>query len=320
MSDTEIALTWEAVEDALSYNIYSADTLVANVTELTYTVTGLTAETEYSFVVKAVNEVGESEASNVATATTLVPAPTFADYRLESVATSWGNTAYTYDEENANTVVSIDEDGLITEVTYNEAGQIASAVATVEEVDEEGNPVETVISGVEYEYDENGVWTSFTETLQGWFGGVYSTTTELGYNAEGQLVSLTSEELVRTIAYNEAGLISEVMEGSVVVEEDEEEDDDEIVEPDGVEPLSEAEVDPRLHQRRVHPRSCFSEDPPGQVPQGSGGVSHHPQHPHDLCHHAVRFQRLPGHCPGEGRRHQLHFRLSEHRIPSRNGP
>ena len=243
LSDTEIALTWEAVEDALSYNIYSADTLVANVTELTYTVTGLTAETEYTFVVKAVNEVGESEASNVATATTLVPAPTFADYRLESVATSWGNTAYTYDEEMQNTVVSIDEDGLITEVTYNEAGQIASAVATVEEVDEEGNPVETVISGVEYEYDENGVWTSFTETLQSWFGGVYSTTTELGYNAEGQLVSLTSEELVRTIAYNEAGLISEVMEGSVVVEEDEEEDDDEIVEPDGVEPLSEAEVE-----------------------------------------------------------------------------
>ena len=240
LSDTEIALTWEAVEDALSYNIYSADTLVANVTELTYTVTKLAAETEYSFVVKAVNEVGESEASNVATATTLVPAPTFADYRLESVATSWGNTAYTYDEEMQNTVVSVDEDGLITKVTYNEAGQIASAVATVEEVDEEGNPVEVVVSGVEYEYDENGVWTSFTETVQGWFGGTVVTETALNYDAEGRLVSLTSEELVRTIAYNEAGLISEVMEGYVVVEEDEEEDDDEIIEP---EPLSEAEVE-----------------------------------------------------------------------------
>lgn len=171
-----------------------------------------------------------------------LPTP-IADYRLESVATGWGNTAYTYDEENTNTVVSVDEDGLITKVTYNEDDQIASAVATVEEVDEEGNPVETVISGVEYEYNEDGVWTSFSETLQSWFGGTYTTTTELGYNAEGQLVSLTSEELVRTIAYNEAGLISEVLEGTFVVEEDEEEDDDEIIEPDGVEPLSEAEVE-----------------------------------------------------------------------------
>ena len=242
LSDTEIALTWEAVEDALSYNIYSADTLVANVTELTYTVTKLAAETEYSFVVKAVNEVGESEASNVATATTLVPAPTFADYRLESVATSWGNTVYTYDEENANRVVAIDEDGIVSEVTYNEAGQIASAVATVEEVDEEGNPVETVISGVEYEYDENGVWTSFTETVQGWFGGTVTSETVLNYDAEGRLVSLTSEEYARTIAYNEAGLISEVIEGYILVEEEGEEGDEEG-DDNGIAPLSETEIE-----------------------------------------------------------------------------
>jgi hypothetical protein len=241
LNDTEIALTWEAVEDALSYNIYSADTLVANVTELTYTVTKLAAETEYSFVVKAVNEVGESEASNVATATTLVPAPTFADYRLESVATSWGNTAYTYDEEMQNTVVSIDEDGLITEVTYNEAGQIASAVATVEEVDEEGNPVETVISGVEYEYDENGVWTSYTETSQ-MMGGTVTSETALNYDAEGRLVSLASEEYVRTIAYNEAGLISEVVEGYIVVEEEGEEEGEEG-DDNGIAPLSETEIE-----------------------------------------------------------------------------
>ena len=156
------------------------------------------------------------------------PTPTFT-HRLESVGTAWGNTAYTFDEENTNRVVAIDEDGIVTEVTYNEAGQIASAVATVEEVDEEGNPVETVISGVEYEYDENGVWTSFTETVQGWFGGTVVTETALNYDAEGRLVSLTSEELVRTIAYNEAGLISEVMEGYVVVEEGEEEEGEEAI-------------------------------------------------------------------------------------------
>ena len=169
------------------------------------------------------------------------PTPTFT-HRLESVGTAWGNTAYTFDEENANRVVAIDEDGLITEVTYNEAGQIASAVATVEEVDEEGNPVETVISGVEYEYDENGVWTSFTETVQGWFGGTVTSETVLNYDAEGRLVSLTSEEYARTIAYNEAGLISEVIEGYILVEEEGEEGDEEG-DDNGIAPLSETEIE-----------------------------------------------------------------------------
>ena len=170
-------------------------------------------------------------------------APTFADYRLESVATSWGNTAYTYDEENANTVVSIDEDGIVSEVTYNEDDQIASVIASYEDVDEEGNPVEVIVSGVEYEYDENGVWTSYTETVQGWFGGTVVTETALNYDAEGRLVSLTSEELVRTIAYNEAGLISEVMEGSVVVEEGDEEEGEEEGDDNGIAPLSETEIE-----------------------------------------------------------------------------
>ena len=75
VTETTVTLTWAAVEGATSYNVYSADTLVENVTETTYTVEGLTAETEYTFVVKAVNEVGESEASNVATAKTLAAAP-----------------------------------------------------------------------------------------------------------------------------------------------------------------------------------------------------------------------------------------------------
>ena len=70
-SDTTIVLTWADVEGALSYNVYQGADSIANVTDTTFTVTGLTANTEYSFTVTAVNEAGESEASNVATATTL---------------------------------------------------------------------------------------------------------------------------------------------------------------------------------------------------------------------------------------------------------
>ena len=75
VTETTVTLTWATVEGATSYNVYSADTLVENVKETTYTVEGLTAETEYTFVVKSVNEVGESEASNVVTAKTLAAAP-----------------------------------------------------------------------------------------------------------------------------------------------------------------------------------------------------------------------------------------------------
>ena len=80
VNDTEIALTWEAVENATNYNVYSADTLVANVTETTYTVKNLTAETQYCFNVTAVGAKGESAKSEDACATTLetpvVPEPT----------------------------------------------------------------------------------------------------------------------------------------------------------------------------------------------------------------------------------------------------
>ena len=66
-----IILTWNEVAKATSYNVYSADTLVANVTETTYTVKDLELDTEYCYTVKAANEFGESLlSSNLACATT----------------------------------------------------------------------------------------------------------------------------------------------------------------------------------------------------------------------------------------------------------
>ena len=71
-SDTTIVLTWNAVENAIRYNIYSGDeTIKLAVRDITYTVTGLEAETQYCFNVVAVNAESTSEKSADACATTL---------------------------------------------------------------------------------------------------------------------------------------------------------------------------------------------------------------------------------------------------------
>ncbi|MBO5956797.1 MAG: S8 family serine peptidase [Bacteroidales bacterium] len=82
-SDTTILLTWEAVENAERYNIYSGtETIKMAVNATSYTVTGLEAETQYCFNVVAINRESQSEKSEDACATTLeedepvVPEPT----------------------------------------------------------------------------------------------------------------------------------------------------------------------------------------------------------------------------------------------------
>ena len=69
-ASSTIALTWNAVPTATSYNVYEGTAVVATVTETFYNFTGLTADTEYCYAVSAVNEVGESEVSETVCATT----------------------------------------------------------------------------------------------------------------------------------------------------------------------------------------------------------------------------------------------------------
>ena len=165
-------------------------------------------------------------------------APTFADYRLESVAKTWGATEYVYDEEMANTVVEVVEDGVSTEISYNEAGQIASAIVYAEEVDSIGNPIE--YSSVRYTYNEDGVWVGYKEITQGWMGRVEETNATLNYNENGQLVSVVTDELIQEVTYNEAGLIAEVLASKAVVEDGEEEGEGGF-DDGGVVPVSEEE-------------------------------------------------------------------------------
>ena len=64
-SDTSMLVLWNAVENAVTYNLYQGTELVADsIDDIQYTVTGLTADTEYCFSVTAVSTTAESEKSD----------------------------------------------------------------------------------------------------------------------------------------------------------------------------------------------------------------------------------------------------------------
>ncbi len=67
---TSIALTWDAVDGATGYKVYSGTNVIAEPTTTNYTVNYLTAGTEYCFTVTAFNATEESEASEQACAKT----------------------------------------------------------------------------------------------------------------------------------------------------------------------------------------------------------------------------------------------------------
>ena len=72
ITDTAATVTWDAVEYATSYEVYLGEDKVATVTETTAALTNLTAGTDYSVTVKAVNDSGTSDASAAAAFTTEV--------------------------------------------------------------------------------------------------------------------------------------------------------------------------------------------------------------------------------------------------------
>ena len=73
-SISQINLAWTAVDGASYYSVYgSADsyaTAIATTTEITYSATGLSTATTYSYKVSATNSLGEGTVSSVASATT----------------------------------------------------------------------------------------------------------------------------------------------------------------------------------------------------------------------------------------------------------
>jgi chitodextrinase len=113
-TQTTTNLTWKAATDNIavtSYDVYQGTVLKANVTTLSYAVTGLTASTAYTFSVKAKDAAGNvSVASNVVSVTTLAPvadttAPT-APTTLTASGTTQTTTNLTWTASTDNVAVT----------------------------------------------------------------------------------------------------------------------------------------------------------------------------------------------------------------------
>ncbi len=142
ISDSQAELTWDAVAGATEYRIYSVGsdgtlTRVAEgttITDTTYTVTGLTNNTTYRYVVRAVNSAGiESGDSGEISATpelTIPPVPKnlTANPADTQVTLSWtaSNSAEEYRIYRASTpdgtLARIAEGTTITETNYIDTG------------------------------------------------------------------------------------------------------------------------------------------------------------------------------------------------------
>ena len=105
---TSVPLSWTASTDNVAvtgYDVYRGTTLVGTTTSTSYTVTGLTAATAYSFTVRAKDAAGNvSAASAAASATTQTGSSTGA-CSVKYTASSW-NTGFTASVKVTNTGTS----------------------------------------------------------------------------------------------------------------------------------------------------------------------------------------------------------------------
>lgn len=76
VTDKSVTLTWDAAEDATAYNIYRGTTLLASVTETTYTEESLEPETQYCYMLTTAVGTIESLPTEEICATTDKAAPT----------------------------------------------------------------------------------------------------------------------------------------------------------------------------------------------------------------------------------------------------
>jgi bacillolysin len=128
-TDVSTLLSWTAATDNIAvtgYNVYNGATLITIVTGTTFTVTGLSASTAYTFTIKAKDAAGNlSDASNDATITTLATDTT--PPTAPSALTASGTTATS---TNLSWTASTDDVAVTGYTIYNGATVVTTVSAT----------------------------------------------------------------------------------------------------------------------------------------------------------------------------------------------
>ena len=106
VSSSQINLSWTASTDNVGvtgYQIYRGGSLLTTVTGTSYSNTGLTANTQYSYYVRAKDDAGNGTNSNTVTATTQAgtPAPTATISANPTSVSSGGSSTLTWSSTNA---------------------------------------------------------------------------------------------------------------------------------------------------------------------------------------------------------------------------
>ena len=135
ITETSVVLSWNKIAKAESYNIYNGETLLGNTADTTYSVTGLTPFTEYSFVIKSVAGEEESFASAVVVVKTNdLPLGSPSNLVAEATGTSsikltWNAAenalsynVYMYNDEDAERIATVE--GLTYTVTNLDANTV----------------------------------------------------------------------------------------------------------------------------------------------------------------------------------------------------
>ena len=130
LSSTSLSISWESVVGAENYEVRNSGALVVNITHpnTSYTATGLSSNTEYTYRVRACNVSGCSPAADI-TATTPVAIPdvpsgvTFTALSPTSLSISWESVvgAVTYEVRNS--------DGLVTNITHPNTSYTATGLS-----------------------------------------------------------------------------------------------------------------------------------------------------------------------------------------------
>ncbi|MBO3085622.1 glycoside hydrolase family 6 protein [Cellulomonas fengjieae] len=93
-TSTSVPLSWTASTDNVAvtgYDVYRGTTLVGTSTSTSYTVTGLTAATAYSFTVRAKDAAGNVSAASTAVSATTQPGASTGSCSVKYTANSWNN-------------------------------------------------------------------------------------------------------------------------------------------------------------------------------------------------------------------------------------